>query len=135
MATAFQLRIVTPNRLLVDEQVREVTGPGTLGEFGVFPDHITLLTSLEIGAMSFRTDRGVQRLAVRGGFAEVMDNVMTVLADDAALPEDIDPTKVRGELQSAEAALQSLSPLEEAYFAAEASRKWAQTRLEVAATR
>jgi len=132
MSTAFQLRIVTPNRLLLDEQVREVTGPGTLGEFGVLPDHITYLTSLEIGAMSFRTDRGVQRLAVRGGFAEVMDNVMTVLADDAALPEDIDPAKARSELQAAETQLQNLSPLDDAYVATDASRKWAQARLEVA---
>ena len=135
MATAFQLRIVTPNRLLLDEQVREVTGPGTLGEFGVLPDHITFLTSLEIGAMSFRTDRGVRRLAVRGGFAEVMDNVMTVLADDAVLPEDIDATKVRDELQTAEAELHHLSPLDDAYVGADASRRWAQARLEIAAPR
>ena len=135
MATAFQLRIVTPNRLLLDEEVREVTGPGTLGEFGVLPDHITFLTSLEIGALSFRTDRGTQRLAVRGGFAEVMNNVMTVLADDAALPEDIDATKARAELQAAEAELKDLSPLDDAYIAADASRRWAQARIEVASAR
>ncbi len=131
MATAFQLRIVTPNRLLLDEQVREVTGPGTLGEFGVLPDHITFLTSLEIGTMSYRTDRDVRRLAVRGGFAEVIDNVMTVLADDAALPEDIDSIRVRNDLQAAEAQLKDLSPLDDAYVAAEASRRWAQARLDV----
>jgi F-type H+-transporting ATPase subunit epsilon len=131
MTTAFQLRIVTPNRLLLDEQVREVTGPGTLGEFGVLPDHITFLTSLEIGTMSYRTDRDVRRLAVRGGFAEVMNNVMTVLAADAALPEDIDSAKVRTELLAAEAQLKDLSPIEDAYVAVDASRRWAQARLEV----
>ena len=135
MATAFQLRIVTPNRLLLDEQVREVTGPGSLGEFGVLPDHITFLTSLEIGTLSYRTDRDVRRLAVRGGFAEVMDNVMTVLADDAALPEDIDSVKVRTDLQAAEAQLKDLSPLDDAYAAAAASRQWAQARLDRAAGR
>jgi len=133
MATAFQLRIVTPNRLLLDEQVREVTGPGTLGEFGVLPDHITFLTSLEIGTLSYRTDRDTRRLAVRGGFAEVMDNVMTVLADDAALPEDIDSTRVRGELHAAESQLKDLSPLDDAYTAADANRRWAQARLDLAA--
>ncbi len=132
MATAFQLRIVTPNRLLLDEQVREVTGPGTLGEFGVLPDHITFLTSLEIGAMSYRTDRDVRRLAVRGGFAEVIDNVMTVLADDAALPEDVDSAKARSDLQAAEAQLKDLSQLDDAYLAADANRRWAEARLEVA---
>ena len=135
MATAFQLRIVTPNRLLLDEQVREVSGPGTLGEFGVLPDHITFLTSLEIGTMSYRTDRDVRRLAVRGGFAEVIDNVMTVLADDAALPEDIDAVRVRSDLQAAEAQLKDLSPLDDAYAGTDASRRWAQARLELAAGR
>lgn len=135
MATAFQLRIVTPSRLLLDEQVREVTGPGTLGEFGVLPDHITFLTSLEIGAMSYRTDRGVQRLAVRGGFAEVASNVMTVLADDATFPEDIDAAKARTDLQAAEAQLKDLSPLDDAYADADAGRRWAQARLEIAAAR
>jgi F-type H+-transporting ATPase subunit epsilon len=135
MATAFQLRIVTPTRLLLDEQVREVTGPGTLGEFGVLPDHITFLTSLEIGTLSYRTDRDVRRLAVRGGFAEVMDNVMTVLADDAALPEDIDTVKVRADLQAAEAQLKDLSPLDDTYAPADAGRRWAQARLELAAGR
>ena len=135
MATAFQLRIVTPNRLLLDEQVREVTGPGTLGEFGVLPDHITFLTSLEIGAMSYRTDRGVQRLAVRGGFAEVASNVMTVLADDATFPENIDAAQARSDLQAAEAQLKDLSPLDDAYADADAGRRWAQARLEVASAR
>lgn len=132
MATAFQLRIVTPNRLLLDEQVREVTGPGTLGEFGVLPDHITFLTSLEIGTMSYRTDRGVQRLAVRGGFAEVASNVMTVLADDATFPENIDAAAARSDLQAAEAQLKDLSPLDDAYADADAGRRWAQARIEVA---
>jgi F-type H+-transporting ATPase subunit epsilon len=135
MATAFQLRIVTPSRLLLDEQVREVTGPGTLGEFGVLPDHITFLTSLEIGTMSYRTDRGVQRLAVRGGFAEVASNVMTVLADDATFPEDIDAAAARSDLQAADAQLKDLSPLDDAYADADAGRRWAQARIEVASAR
>ena len=135
MASSFQLRIVTPTRLFLDEQVREVTGPGTLGEFGVLPDHIAFLTSLEIGTMSYRTDRGVQHLAVRGGFAEVADNVMTVLADDAARAEDVDPTKVRAELQKAESDLEDRAPMDEAFGAADAARRWAQARLDVARLR
>ena len=135
MATAFQLRIVTPNRLLLDEPVREVTGPGTLGEFGVLPDHITFLTSLEIGALSYRSERGTQRLAVRGGFAEVANNVMTVLADDAALAQDIDPAKARADLQAAEAQLKDLSPLDDAYVATDAGRRWAQARLDLSGAR
>ena len=133
MATAFQLRIVTPSRLLLDEEVREVTAPGTVGEFGVLPDHITFLTSLEIGALSFRTERGARRIALRGGFAEVANNVMTVLADDAAFAEDIDPARARTDLQNAEAQLKDLSPLDDAFIAADANRRWAQARLDAAA--
>ncbi len=135
MRNAFQLRIVTPTRLLLDEEVREVTAPGTLGEFSVLPDHITFLTSLEIGAMSYRTDRGITRLAVRGGFAEVVDNVMTVLAQNAVFPEDIDTVATRADLQAADAQLHDLSPTDDAYAAAEANRLWAEARIAVAAGR
>jgi F-type H+-transporting ATPase subunit epsilon len=132
MRDVFELRVVTPRRLLLEEEVREVTAPGTVGEFGVLPDHITFLTSLEIGTMSFRTDRGVQRVAVRGGFAEVADNVMTVLADDALFAEDVDTAAARADLQEADAKLHGLSPLDEAFAAADAGRRWALTRIDAA---
>ena len=60
---------------------------------------------------------------------------MTVLADDAALAEDIDAARARADLQAAEAQLKDLSPLDEAYAAADANRRWAQARLELAAAR
>jgi len=132
MASSFQLRIVTPTRQLLDEQVREVTGPGTLGEFGVLPDHINFLTSIEAGTLVFRTDAGAKKVAVRGGFAEVADNVMTVLADDAMFTQDIDTAKARADLQAAESQLEQLAPTDEPYTAAESNRRWAQARLEAA---
>lgn len=135
MHDTFELRIVTPKRLLLDEQVREVTAPGSAGEFGVLPDHITFLTSLEIGSMSYRTNGTAHRLAVRGGFAEVLNNVMTVLADDAAFAEDIDTTRAREDLHAAEQQLEGLSPLDDAYPAADAARRWAQARLDASSSR
>jgi len=130
MTDSLQLRIVTPSRLLLDDRVREVTAPGTVGQFGVLPDHVTFLTSLDIGTLSFRTDSGVRYVAVRGGFAEVADNVMTVLADDAAFPEDIDAPAARSEAQTTEAQLEKLSPLDEGYGAADANHRWAVARVE-----
>jgi len=130
MSDSLQLRIVTPSRLLLDDRVREVTAPGTVGQFGVLPDHVTFLTSLDIGTLSYRTDSGVRYVAVRGGFAEVLDNVMTVLADDAAFSEDIDAPAARIEAQSAEAELRQLSPLDDGYSATEATRRWAVARVE-----
>lgn len=133
MRDEFELKVVTPRRLLLEEDVREVTAPGTVGEFGVLPDHITFLTSLEIGSMSYRDQRGgTHRLAVRGGFAEVANNVMTVLADDAAFAEDIDVAAARTDLQEADAKLRGLSPLDDTYASLDADRRWAQARIEAA---
>jgi F-type H+-transporting ATPase subunit epsilon len=135
MRDRFQLRIVTPHQAVLDEEVREVTAPGSLGEFGVLPDHITFLTSLEIGGLRYRTDGEPQRLAIRGGFAEVADNVMTVLVDDAMFPDDVDVQAARADLTSAEAEMRELSPVDPTFAAADAKRRWAQARLDVASGR
>ena len=105
MAEAFQLRVVTPTRQLFDAPVQEVTAPGTAGEFGVLPNHITFLGSLETGEFRFRTAQGEQRIAVHGGFAEVTNNVMTVLAEDAVFAKDVDPAAMRKAADEASAAL------------------------------
>ena len=72
----------------------------------MLPDHITFLTALEPGPLTFqRTDGGAETLAVKGGYAEVRDNVMTVLADEALPLERIDAAPARADLERAEAAL------------------------------
>ena len=132
MAGHFQLRIVTPLRLALDEQVTEVTAPGTVGQFGVLPHHCTFLSSLETGALEFKSERGARTVAVRGGFAEVNNDVMTVLADAAQFAEEIDTAQAEAELRDAAAKLTKLSPADQQYVIAETERQWAQTRLEVA---
>ena len=81
MADRLRLRVYTPDRELVDEDVREVTAPGIWGQIGVLPDHAALVTALEPGILSYKVDGRTERVAITGGFAEVRDNVMTVLAD------------------------------------------------------
>ena len=81
MADRFRLRVYTPERELVDAEVREVTAEGAWGEIGVLPDHAALLTVLEPGPLTYRGDAGSGRLQLGGGFAEVRDNLMTVLAE------------------------------------------------------
>lgn len=135
MAEQFQLRIVTPACPVLDEPVQEVTGPGTLGEFGVLPNHAAFLTSLEVGRLTYRDARGIRHLAVRGGFAEVADNVMTVLADAAVLAEDIDRVGAEADLAAAEDKLRGLSPADPEYTPADADLRWAQARLDVAKAR
>ena len=132
MAAEIQLRIVTPRQSVLDEPVLEVTGPGTVGEFGVLPNHITFLTSLEAGVMSFRTASGLRRLAIRGGFAEVADNVMTVLADAAEFAEEVDRAGAEADLRAAESRLQGLSPLDPTWADADSVRRWALARLDAA---
>jgi F-type H+-transporting ATPase subunit epsilon len=65
----------------VDADVREVTAQGAWGQIGVLPDHAALVTALEPGELAYRADGTLVRLNLGGGFAEVRDNVMTVLAD------------------------------------------------------
>ena len=80
MADRLRLRVYTPERELVDADVREVIAPGAWGEIGVLPDHAALVTALEPGVLSYRADAQPVRFTIGGGFAEVHDNVMTVLA-------------------------------------------------------
>lgn len=82
MADRLRLRVYTPERELVDAEVREVTAQGAWGQIGVLPDHAALVTALEPGVLSYRQESAsVVRLQLGAGFAEVRDNVMTVLVD------------------------------------------------------
>jgi F-type H+-transporting ATPase subunit epsilon len=135
MAEQLHLWVVTPTQAVVDEAVEEVTGPGTVGEFGVLPNHTTFLTTLEIGTLSYKAAGALKRLAVRGGFAEVVDNVLTVLADAAVPAEQIDVAAAQSELAAANEKLATLDPLEPEYASTDADRRWAETRLELASAR
>jgi F-type H+-transporting ATPase subunit epsilon len=93
------LRLITPSRQLVEAEVDEVTAPGSAGEFGVLPEHVNFVGELDSGILTY-VERGVRkRVVVHGGYAEVLNDVVTVLADDAELPEEIDPERARAELQ------------------------------------
>jgi len=110
MASTFRLRIVTPERQLLDQDVEEVTAPGAAGEFGVLPDHITFLTVLAPGRLVYKSGGRRHVLAIFGGYAEVADNVMTVLADGAELASEIDAPRAEQTLRDSEAKLATLDP-------------------------
>jgi F-type H+-transporting ATPase subunit epsilon len=133
MAEKIQLRLVTPSRLLLDEEVDEVTAPGVLGEFGVLPNHIAFLATLEIGEMSYK--QGVQRvyLALSGGYAEVLDNVMTVLANAAELGDEIDVERARKARERTEKKLEELNREDKEFAVTEAALHRALLRLQIAA--
>jgi F-type H+-transporting ATPase subunit epsilon len=132
MADKIRLRLVTPSRMLLDEEVDEITAPGALGEFGVLPNHIAFLTLLEIGEMTYKQGTERQRLALNGGYAEVLDNVVTVLANAAEYADEIDVARVQKAKEEAEAKLAELSQEDKEVVAARGTLRWASVRLEVA---
>src|SRR5574341_1810302 len=130
MAGKIRLRLVTLNRLLLDDEVDEVTGPGALGEFGVLPLHISFLTLLEPGEMSYKRDGERRHLALSGGYAEVVGDVMTVLADAAEFSGEIDVERARRAKARAEKSLGEASREEQDFVAAEAALRRALVRLQ-----
>ncbi len=110
MASTFKLRIVTPERELLDQEVETVVAPGAAGEFGVLPDHIAFLTTLSPGRLIYQSEGRRQALAIFGGYAQVVDNVMTVLADGAETAAEIDLEEARKTAREAEQKLAGLEP-------------------------
>src|ERR687895_1635223 len=90
LPTHIDLQIVTPDRLLVQEQVDEVQIPGSEGYFGVLPGHTPLLATLAVGELWYRKGQEKTYLAIAGGFAEVLPDRVTILAQLAERAEDID---------------------------------------------
>ncbi|MBV8867724.1 MAG: ATP synthase F1 subunit epsilon [Acidobacteriaceae bacterium] len=134
MADTFQLKVATPERLFVDEQVSEAELPGKEGYLGVLPGHAPLLSALGAGVLSYSGDgsQGKQVLVVDGGFVEVFDNNVRVLADRAEHVEDIDVDAARRELEQANHALKNAHEAADSEAALQAVQR-AQARLDAAA--
>ena len=132
MADKIRLRIVTPTRLLLDEEVDEVTAPGALGEFGVLPNHITFLTLLVPGEMSYKQGMTKHYLAISDGYAEVLNNVMTVLASAAEFAAEIDTGRAQHAKDRAERLIAELNPEDKQFKVAEVALHRALARLQVA---
>ena len=102
LPTKLTLEIVTPERALVSEQVDEVQLPGSEGYFGVLPGHTPLLATLQVGELWYRVGSDKHYLAVAFGFAEVLPDRVTVLAQIAERPEDIDVPRAEAAKKRAE---------------------------------
>lgn len=130
MAENIQLEIVTPDRLVVNEPAEYIEIPGKTGYLGVLPGHAPLITEIKVGEISYRTGSQTRRLAVAWGFAEVLQNKVTILAETAEKAEEIDTGRAQAAKQKAEAALQKAGP--EGNKAAQDALDRANARLEVA---
>jgi len=102
LPTAITLEIVTPERAIASEQVDEVQLPGSEGYFGVLPGHAPLLATLQVGELWYRIGQDKHYLAVAFGFAEVLPDRVTVLAQIAERPEDIDVPRAEAAKKRAE---------------------------------
>src|ERR1700690_2740546 len=96
MADTFQLEIVTPEKKVVDTaSAEEIQIPGKNGYLGVLPGHAPLITELAVGEITFRDAGEDQHLAVAWGFAEVLPDKVTILAETAERPSEIDVERAR----------------------------------------
>jgi F-type H+-transporting ATPase subunit epsilon len=113
MAETLQLEIVTPERLVEKDTVSEVQIPGKDGYLGILPGHAPLITEIGVGEIRYRGDGMEYRLAVAWGFAEVLPNKVTILAETAERASEIDLPRAQKAKQAAEQRLQNASEEDE----------------------
>lgn len=103
MADTFTFELVSPERLLIAEEARSVVVPGAEGDFQVLPKHAPLLSTLRPGLLDVVLAGGEERrIFVRGGFADVGPESLTVLAQTAIDSADLDAATLAQEIQDAE---------------------------------
>jgi F-type H+-transporting ATPase subunit epsilon len=131
MPDTFQLKIVTPEKKVVETAATEAQIPGKNGYLGVLPGHAPLITELAVGEISYRAGAEEQHLAVAWGFAEVLPDKVTILAETAERPSEIDVERARKAKERAEKELTSGDTNVDVERSLNALHK-AVTRLEVA---
>ena len=123
MAEKIQLEVVTPERRVLAEPVDMVTVPGLGGELGILPGHTPLISQLQTGVLTY----------VSGGFVEVRDDHVSVLADVAERPEEIDAARAKLSRDKLEKQLNAWSGSEEDFEVAKAKLDRSMVRLQLAA--
>ncbi len=134
MPDTFQLEIVTPEKLVVKEDVEEVQVPGQSGYLGILPGHAPLITELGVGVITYRAGNTTKTLSVAWGFAEVLQDKVTILAETAERPDEIDLARAQKAKERAEQLLKSNDPQLD-YERAQDALLRAEARLKVAAER
>ncbi len=102
MADTLNFEMVSPEKLLLSEDVNSVTVPGTEGDFTVFAQHAPVLSTMRPGVVDVQKDSGEERIFVRGGFAEVNPGGLTILAEEAIPMADLDREVLAQHIQNAQ---------------------------------
>ena len=127
------LEVITPERVMVSEDVDMVEAPGSMGEFGVLPGHITFLTTIVPGEVRYMTGNETRYLATSGGFAEVVSDKVTFLLQTAEFAHEIDVERAKRARERAESALKDLSSDDKDYRILELALLRAVARISTAA--
>jgi len=131
MPDTFQVEIVTPEKMVVKDVAEEMQIPGKNGYLGILPGHAPLITEMAVGEITYRNNGNTHRLAVAWGFAEVLSDKVTILAETAERPEEIDVRRAQEAKQRAEERLKS-GNADVNYLRAGDALQRAETRLQVA---
>ena len=99
----FHCKVVTPERVVLDTTAEFVALPAWDGEMGVLRDRAPLMVKLGIGVLRVTTTEGKQQMAIDGGFAEMVDNELSVLTEGAHFADDLDREEVAAALEAAQA--------------------------------
>jgi len=129
------LEIITPEQVLVKEDVDMVEATGATGEFGVLPGHTEFLTILEIGEIRYMKDGKTTSLAAGGGFGEIVNDKVTFLVDSGELAEDIDLARAQVAFEEAQEILKTMTIDTAEYRRQELALLRAIARLKVASSR
>ena len=132
MADKIQLEVVTPERRVLAEPVEMVTIPGLGGELGILPGHTPLISQLKTGVLTYVEDGKSFQLHVSGGFLEVRDDHVSVLAEVAERPEEIDTAQARQSRERLEKQLSNWTGSEDDLAVAQAELERSTVRLQLA---
>lgn len=129
-----KLEVVTAERLVLSDEATMVIVPGIMGQLGILPNHAALMTMLEPGEMIIRKGNEETSFALSGGFLEILDNKITILADAAEEAEEIDIARAEAAKRRAEDLLKG-HPAGMQLAVAEAALRRSLTRIKVARRR
>ncbi|HYT49330.1 MAG TPA: F0F1 ATP synthase subunit epsilon [Pyrinomonadaceae bacterium] len=132
MADQLQLEVVTPERRVLSEAVNSVTVPGRNGEMQILPGHAALISELQTGVLAYSQGGATLQLHVSGGFIEVNNDRVSVLAEIAERPEEIDAARARLAREHTEKKLSSWSGTEEDFEKARVKLEKSIVRLQLA---
>lgn len=126
------LEVITPEKVVVSQEVDTVVAPGIEGEFGVLPGHINFLSGIIPGELRFHLGDKKEYLAVTTGFAEVLADKVSILVESAEKAHDIDTERAQVAMKRAKERLKDRTSEDIDFFRAEAALERALSRIKVA---